>query len=264
MENKCFELGIDEITVLKHYSSKMPNGMQDWICWHRIYPRKWQQFLDEYSAFINKKIKFHSGVETELCNEAGDINIPDAEQKKIDMCALSVHYMINLDCLDMDLMIYPILSFCPEYNNEKGQKLLENWKNKVIAAGEENIVKGIANGYRNAILRHSKIKTLAHMSDGILQLRRYLVEVDKVGEKKCTEIFEPLMKTMAEKNVLWELTSDEIHFPLIIKRASELGVKFCATADGHQLENGWGPLKNHILAEQILDKYNLPRGEINL
>lgn len=261
IENKCLELGIKEGTILKHYSSSMPNGEQDWICWHKTIPAQWQQYLDEFAAYHPKKMIIHSGVETELCNEAGDINIPISEQQKIDMIQLSVHYMIDLDCLPMSLLLYPNLNFCPSFNNDEGKRIVEDWRLKTVAAGEENIISGLVNGYMNAIKRFPKVKSLAHMSDGLKPLRTYLVDVDKVPLNRTIEIMEPLMRLMAEKGVVWELLNEYAN-PKILKRASELGVGFTASADGHFLDSGWGPLSKHEEAEEFLDSLSLRKGKI--
>lgn len=261
IEKKCLELGITEGTVLKHYSASMPNGEDTWICWYKTIPEQWQQYLDEFSAYKPKKMIIHSGVETELCNEAGDINIPLEEQQKINMIQLSVHYMIDLNCLPMSLLLYPNLSFCPAFNNEEGKRIVEEWRLKTVAAGEENIISGLVNGYMNAIKRYPKVKSLAHMSDGLKPLRTYLVDVDKVPTNRIIEIFEPLMKLMAEKGIVWELLNESAN-PEILKRANELGVSFTASADGHFLDSSWGPLSKHSDAENYLDKHSLRRGKI--
>lgn len=259
---KCRELGLDEITVLKHYSENMPNGEADWICWHRIRNNEWEQYLNEYASYSPKGITMHSGVETELCNEKGDINIPLSCQSKIDMCALSVHYMIDLDCCKMDFLYYPDLNFCPEHNNEDGIFKRQQWIDKVKSVGAENMITGLANGYINAIKRYPKVKTLSHMYDGLHPLRTYLCDVDYLGKKKQVELLEPLMKTVAEHGVLWELYGNSVVNEDILIRANQLGVKFCATADGHFLDNGWGPLTKHNLAEELIDRLNLNRGRI--
>ncbi|HAN20253.1 MAG: hypothetical protein A2Y15_00105 [Clostridiales bacterium GWF2_36_10] len=261
IEKKCLELGINEGTILKHYSALMPNGEDKWICWYKTILGQWQQYLDEFTAYKPQKMIIHSGVETELCNEAGDINIHIEEQNKIEMVQLSVHYMINLDCLPMDLLLYPNLNYCPQFNNEEGKRIIEEWRLKTVTAGEENIICGLVNGYMNAIKRFPKVKSLAHIADGLKPLRTYLVDVDKVPINRIIEIFEPLMRLMAEKNVMWELL-DEYANPAILKRANELGVGFTASADGHFLESGWGPLSKHNEAETILDNLSLRRGKI--
>lgn len=89
IEKKALELGLDEISVLKHHSRRMPNGEAAWVCWKRVKPEEWQRYLDEYAAYRPEKLVIHSGVESELCSEDGEINISDEEAAKIDMIALS-------------------------------------------------------------------------------------------------------------------------------------------------------------------------------
>jgi hypothetical protein len=101
------------------------------------------------------------------------------------------------------------------------------------------------------------------MYDGLAPLRTYLCGVDKLGEDKCVELLEPLMKTAAEHRVLWELCGEGIVNEKVLLRANELGVRFCATADGHMLEGGWGPLTNHIYAENFIDRLKLNRGMVS-
>lgn len=263
IEKRCMELGVDEISVLKHYSQALPNGKDDWVCWHKIKPDRWQQYLDEYASYVPEKIKIHSGVETELVNEKGDINIPLNDQAKIDMCALSVHYMIDLECCKMDFLLYPNLDFCPEFKNEEGYRQRDEWREKVKAVGPEKMLTGLVNGYINAIKRFPKVKTLAHMADGMLPLRTYLCDVDSLGRDKCVEIIEPLMKTAAEHGVLWELHGSGVVNEKVLIRANELGVRFCATADGHMLTGGWGPMDGIIKAENLIQRLNLNKGIID-
>lgn len=172
IEKKALELGLDEISVLKHHSRRMPNGEAVWVCWKRVKPDEWQRYLDEYAAYRPEKLTIHSGVESELCGEDGEINISDEEAAKIDMVALSVHYMPDLDGLKMDFLLYPDLNFCPEQNNEEGRRELARWREKAAAFGAENAVKGLVNGYCNAIRAHKKVRTLSHMYDGCCRCGR--------------------------------------------------------------------------------------------
>lgn len=263
IEKRCLELGLDEIAVLKHYSESLPNGKADWICWHQIKTGEWQKYLEEYAAYKPEKLRIRSGVETELNNEAGDINIPVSQQEKVDMCALSVHYMIDLDCLKMDFLLYPNLNFCPESNNAEGMRLRDEWKEKAASVGPEKMIAGLAAGYINAIRRFPKIKTFAHMYDGLLPLRTYLCDVDALGEKRQVELLEPLMKEAAYRGVLWEIAGDSVVNEKVLIRANELGVLFCATADAHMLKDGWGPLQHHQKAEDLIDRLRLNRGVIH-
>ncbi len=251
IERACIELGISEACVLKHYSAKMPNGKKDWICWHVTAGDDLKKFLAEYTAYTPQKVKFHCGVETELLNDRGDINIPSEDQEKVDMVQCSIHFMIDTEKLPMDLMIYPDLNFSPEYNNDDGRRILREWKERVDAVGAEYLISSVVRGYTNAILKNPKIKSLSHMADGMKALRLYMADVDGVSVSKKVEMFEPLMKLMAERNVFWEIANENAE-PAIIKRAHELGVVLTATADGHQLYEGWGPLAGHICAEERL------------
>lgn len=74
IEKKALELGLDEISVLKHHSRRMPNGEAAWVCWKRVKPEEWQRYLDEYAAYRPEKLVIHSGVESELCSEDGEID----------------------------------------------------------------------------------------------------------------------------------------------------------------------------------------------
>lgn len=178
IEKKALELGLDEISVLKHHSRRMPNGEAAWVCWKRVKPEEWQRYLDEYAAYRPEKLVIHSGVESELCSEDGEINISDEEAAKIDMIALSVHYMPDLAGLKMDFLLYPDLNFCPAQNNDEGRRELARWREKAAAFGAENAIKGLVNGYCNAIRAHKKVRTLSHMYDGLLPLRTYTFDVD--------------------------------------------------------------------------------------
>lgn len=251
IERACIELGIDEAAVVKHYSQSMPNGEKDWVCWHVQGTEELEKYLEEFHAYKPEKVIFHSGVETELRNDRGDINIPVEDQEKVDIVQLSIHFMIDTEKLPMDMIEYPDAYFNPEFNTEKGQKIWQDWKDRVNTVGTEYLIEATVNGYMNAIRRFPKVKSLAHMGDGIAHLRTYGANVDEVSIARRIEIFEPLMKLMAEKGTYWELTAGGMNRD-VFKRAKEMGVQFTCTADGHQLYEGWGPLVNHIKAEEKL------------
>ena len=253
IEKACIDLGIDEATVVKHYSMALPNGEKDWVCWHVQGSAELDRFLSEYTAYEPKQVKFHCGVETELINDKGDINIPVEDQNKVDMVQLSIHFMIGTEKLPMDMIMYPDAYFCPEYATAAGKELWADWKSRVDCVGAEYLIEATVDGYMNAIKRYPKIKSLAHMGDGMAHLYKYGADVELVPMSRRVEILEPLMKLMSEKGIFWELTSGGMS-PEIFKRAKELGVIFTCTADGHQLYEGWGPLCNHIKAEAALEK----------
>lgn len=253
IERVCIELGIDEAAVLKHYSATLPNGERDWAAWHVQGSEELDRFIAEYNAYKPHSVVFHSGVETELLNDKGDINIPIDQQEKVDIVQLSIHFMISTERLPLDFLLYPHKDFSPEFDTESGQKDWKNWRDRVEAVGAEYLIEATANGYMNAIKRFPKVKSLAHMGDGLAHLYTYGARVDDVSVAKRIEIFEPLMRLMAEKGVNWELTAGGMNKDAF-KRARELGVNFTCTADGHQLYNGWGPLCRHIDAEKELDR----------
>lgn len=253
IENACIDLGIDEAAVLKHYSMSLPNGEKDWAAWHVQGTAELDKFLAEYNAYMPKQVIFHNGVETELLNDKGDINIPVSDQEKVDIVQLSVHFMIDTEKLPLDFILYPNGWFSPEFKTEAGQKLWAEWKDRVNNVGAEYLIGATAQGYLNALKRYPKIKSLSHMGDGIAHLYTYGANVESVPMSRRVEIFEPLMKYMAENRINWELTSGGMSKEMF-KRAYELGVNFTCTADGHQLYEGWGPLCNHIKAEEALAK----------
>lgn len=253
IERVCIELGIDEAAVLKHYSAQLPNGKRDWAAWHVQGSEELDRFLAEYNAYQPKSVVFHNGVETELLNDKGDINIPLEDQNKVDIVQLSIHFMISTEKLPLDFLLYPNKYFSPEFDTDEGQRDWQNWLGRVESVGAEYLIEATVNGYMNAIKRFPKVRSLAHMDNGLAHLYTYGARVDDVSVAKRIEIFEPLMRLMAEKGVNWELTAGGMNKDTF-KRARELGVNFTCTADGHQLYNGWGPLCKHIDAEKTLDR----------
>ena len=253
IEKACIDLGIDEAAVLKHYSQAMPNGEKDWVCWHVQGTNELDKFLSEYRAYTPKQVKFHCGVETELLNDKGDINIPVEDQNKVDIVQLSIHFMIDTQKLPMDMIMYPDTYFCPEYGTEAGKKLWNSWLERVNSVGAEYLLEATVKGYYNAIKRFPKIKSLAHMGNGVGHLVRYGADIESVPMSRRIEIYEPLIKLMAENGINWELTSGGM-WQELFNVAYKAGVSFTCTADGHQLYQGWGPLCKHTEAEEALAK----------
>ena len=253
IERACIELDIDEAAVLKHYSQQLPNGKNDWAAWHVQGSAELDKFLDEYKAYQPKQVVFHSGVETELLNDDGDINIPLCDQEKVDIVQLSIHFMISTKKLPLDFLLYPNGAFSPEFDTAEGQKQWKEWLEKVHTVGAEYLIEATVSGYMNAIKRFPKVRSLAHMDNGLAHLYNYGADVDSVSISRRIEIFEPLMRLMHDRGVNWELTAGGMNKD-VFKRARDLGVKFTCTADGHQLYEGWGPLAKHIDAENALNK----------
>ncbi|MCL2518992.1 MAG: PHP domain-containing protein [Oscillospiraceae bacterium] len=247
----ALKAGLDEIAVLKHYSANLPNNDAHWVYWHKIIPEQFDQFIFDVKNYDGFP-KIYSGVETELVNEDGDINIEYEAQQKLDMAALSVHYIPNMKALDLNRDNYPDF-----------RALTDEWHNKVENVGIETIIQGLVNGYCNAIRKNPKVRTLAHMADGLLSLRTFAVNVDTIESSRLVKMMEPLMVCMREHDVLWEIAKDRPRQEVIVLHANELGVRFCATADAHFIEGGWANIPEHEVAENIIDELKLNRGRIN-
>ena len=226
--------GLNEIAVLKHYSKSLPNGGDNFESWYRIVPEEFEEYLSDIAQFKSLRnsgdFRIYSGVETELVSEDGIINIENEQQQRVDIVALSAHYLPYLCAPDL-------------YNSEK-------------------IIQGLANAYCNAIRKNPKVRTLAHMGDG-LGLLRECFDVDKIETDKLVNLMEPLMICMRKHDVLWELTTEMPMQKDIILHANKLGVRFCATADAHFISNGWANISEHNKAEEIIDSLELNRGYLN-
>lgn len=261
IDKAAHDVGLTDITVVKHYTHALPNGKEHWGYWHRIIPEQFETYLNEVKSYKSKYgINIRTGVETELVNEGGDINIPDDDISKIDMITLSVHYMPDLFCIKKPLKEYP-----PVIKKEERDIVLNEWQETVKSAGVENIVEGLVNAYISAIKRNPKVRVMAHMYDGLLPLRTYHMDVNSIPSKKLVELFEPLMKVASEYNVLWELSKPD-NLPIVVdilKRANESGVRFTATSDSHSLSGGWGNICDHDKAEEYIKSLGLNRGKLN-
>ena len=252
---------LQEIAVLKHYSRQLPNEQAQYQDWHRIIPQEFDLFLNELAGFSSTDdLKIFSGVETELVNEDGVINIELEQQQRIDMVALSVHFMPFLDVLDLRSDNYPHIL---NPNSEAYRASIEQWLHKIKQIGAEDIIRSLVNAYCNAIQRNPKVRTLAHMTDGLEPLRLYRIDVDSIEIDTLVSLMEPLMHCMREHQVLWELHTMPIKQKAILQFANALGVRFCATADAHFITGGWANMSDHWRADRILDNLTLARGFIN-
>ena len=254
------QAGLQEITVLKHYSSQFPNGRAQYESWYRIIPGAYEHYLYDMVVFPSQQgLVVHNGVETELVNERGDINIEIEQQHRVDMVALSVHFMPYLDVLDLNSGNYP---FVLSPNSDAYRASIGPWLHKVQQTGAENIIRGLVKAYCNAIRRYPKIRTLAHMADGLEPLRLHHIAVDQVPTDTLVRLMEPLMFCMRKHRVLWELHTAPIRQKDILYRANELGVRFCATADAHFITGGWANISDHRKADKIISDLSLNRGYV--
>ncbi|NMA82385.1 MAG: hypothetical protein GX962_00790 [Epulopiscium sp.] len=253
IEKTAKEIGLETISVLKHYSQHMPNGESEWIYWNTTDQESFQKYIKEIGSYKSQHhITIYSGVETELLNSEGDINIPLEEIEKIDMITLSVHWIPKISNFGHHPDVWPN---DPSHTSEKA---MIKWKQAISDIGTEKIIEGMVTGYINAIKKYSKIKVLAHMEDGLLPLRRYFITFEHLGEEKLIQLLEPLMKACAENGVLWEITQSPIVYESILKRANDLGVLFTPTADAHSLDI----FREYILADQFIKSLGLNKGNI--
>ena len=253
------QAGLREIAVLKHYSRELPNGRAQYETWYRIIPGAFEYYLFEMAGFSSDDLKIYSGVETELINEDGEVNIEYEHQQRVDIVALSVHYMPYLDVLNLSGDTYPhILS----PNSDAYRASIEPWLNKVRQTSIDSIVSALVNAYCNAIEKNPKIRTLSHMSDGLEPLRSYQIAVDQVPADTLVGLMEPLMHCMRDHQVLWELHTIVPKQKAVLYRANELGVRFCATADAHFISGGWANISDYYKAERIINDLSLERGYI--
>jgi len=252
-------LGLAEICVLKHYSRELPNGQAAWMFWKRIVPAHFESFLADVCAFPGEPgLRLLKGVETELVDDQGTVNIPKVDADRVDTLVLSVHWMPRLQVASADPGLIPTEKF-----NESPPECLADWRRQIAGCGVVALVENFVAAYVRAIACNPRLGVLGHMFDGLLPLRRYQVPVDDLSDSRLNELMEPLMRACAESGVLWELTPDPVTRPAILMRAQELGVRFCATADAHFAQTpGWGNLWNHDRAEAYLTELGLRRGTL--
>lgn len=253
-------LGLEDVGVLKHYSEQLPNGQDEWRFWKRVDPGQFADYLADIRSFeAPDGLRMLAGVETELVDDSGRINIPEADAAKLDFAALSVHWVPRMDVLPFDPGLYP------GKLDEDNPQAAADWRKRLASADITAVVAALAQGYTRAMECNPKLRVLGHMSDGLDMLRSYEVPVDNLGSGQLVELMEPVMAACVVQEVLWELTPEPVKCEAILRRAGEMGVKFSATADAHQIAaDGWAPLQNRDKAEQYIDSLGLKKGTITL
>jgi len=94
---EAVRIGLEEIGILKHYSQELPNKETKWVSWKRIIPKQFVDFLTDIRSFHSPAgLHILAGVETELLNDQGKINIPQSDIDKLDFINLSVHWLPDL------------------------------------------------------------------------------------------------------------------------------------------------------------------------
>lgn len=264
IDQEARKMGLEEIAVLKHYSTALPNGEKDWVSWHVIKDEEFDLFLEQFAAYEQKEgLRILSGVETELVSEHGDINIPDDKAAKIETIALSVHYMPAFDKVTEKFLYHPRAQKQLMETDPAARKALKRWMEQVHDLGSAYFVEQLVRGYVNAFARQPKILQASHMYDGLFPLRDYLIPYQELGEKKIIEMMEPLMEAMVKYDVMWELLPEPIGMESILHRANEKGVRFIASADGHSLNGTWGRFTDHPLAEEMIARLGLTKGVLS-
>lgn len=255
------EMGLEEITVVKHYSAAFPNGEKDWVAWHVTATEVFERYIRELAQYQPAPgLTIHTGVETELVDERGNINMDAAAMEKIEGIALSVHYMPAFDKITKPFLYYPGLQKQLLQTDPVAAAEFARWHELVRDLGAEYFVERLFAGYEAAIRRYPKICQLSHMYDGFYPMRVYQVPFETIPESRILDIMEPMMQAMAENGVLWELCPDPAGSERILRRAAEMGVKFVATSDAHSLRGDWGRFVDHPLAEAYIDGLGLPKG----
>ena len=261
IDREARKMGLEEISVLKHYSAALPNGEQDWVSWHVVRDDQYERFLretDEYKPAEGLSVL--RGVETELVNSKGDINIPDDKMAPVDTVALSVHYLPDFDKVTEKFLYHPRAQQELFETDAGAAKDLKRWHEQVRDIGSAYFVEELVKGYVNAFARHKKILQASHMYDGLFPLRDYQIPYQELGEKKIIELMEPLMAAMVRYNVMWELLPEPIGNENILRRANEMGVRFIASADGHSMHGTWGRFTDHNEAEEMITRLGLRKG----
>ncbi len=261
IEREAARLGIEEVCVVKHYSHELPNGKDSWVFWKRINPDQYASFLKDIRAYqASSQIRMLAGVETEIVDDCGKVNIPAEEAARLDALILSVHWLPRMKILTADPAIIPgnIAESPPD--------IVADWRESIRKCGVEAILGNFVEAYVRAMEHNPRVLVLGHMIDGLWPLRNYEVPVDDLSNEKLNALMEPLMMACAEKQVLWELTSESVKCvkrPSVLKRANALGVRFSATADAHFLQtDGWANLRDHSKAEEYISSLGLAKSFI--
>ena len=264
IDREARKMGLEEIAVLKHYSAALPNGEQDWVSWHVIKEDQFERYLQEMKDYQPAEgLKIFSGVETELVNDEGEINIPLAKQDLIDSIALSVHYIPKMAGVKEDFLYHPRAQAQLMETDDTAKKAMKRWMEQVRDLGSAYFIEQLVQGYVKAFEKYPKVHQASHMYDGLFPLRDYRIPYEELGEKKIIERMEPLMEAMVRYDVLWELLPEPIGNENILKRANEMGVRFIASADGHSINGTWGRFPDHAEAEALIDRLGLNKGIIH-
>lgn len=252
IEEAVHEMGLQEITVLTHCSTQLPGDAADWGWWHKLREDRFALYLSEVRSFSSKYgTRIYSGIETELVDDKGNIATTEDILHKVDMAALSLHYL-------PDIAVFPWLpdDFPPSGHGAEFQNQYQEWQRVISDIPPASILEALAKAHIKAIQKNPKIRTLAHLDDMSYTPGLYGIRFDSMKESLFTEILEPLMRAAAEQEVLWEITEACPIRPMF-RRAQELGVHFTPTSDAHFISGGWGPLSRRRGAVEKMESMGL-------
>lgn len=262
---EAVKAGLQEICVVKHYSHILPNDGDIWVNWKRTKPEDFEAYLKEFRDTPQPVgLRVLTGVETELLNQNGDINIPAAYMAKLDLVLVSNHWLPDAPGLERiwrPLMGKGILP-CQMPLEDLGP-----WMDEIKKQGPEPYAKAVMEGNANAIKRHPKAKVIAHLGDGGLHnLRAFRVPADDISDDRLLELAEPLIQACIETKALWELTPGIPRRTNLVREANRRGVAFTGTIDAHFLRNpAWGhTLAQHDCVEKTIAQLGLRRGQVAL
>jgi histidinol phosphatase-like PHP family hydrolase len=260
---EAVKAGLQEICVVKHYSHTLPNNGDVWVNWKRTTPEAFDAFLKEFDSTPQPAgLRVLSGVETELLNQDGDINIPDSQAAKLDMVLVSNHWMPDATGLErvwrplMGEGIFP----CSMNLGDLGP-----WMSEIKKNGPEPYAKAVFEGNANAVKRHPKARVLAHLGDGGIHiLRTFRVPVDDISDDRLLQLSAPLIQSCIDHQALWELNPGVPQRTQIVHEANRKGVRFTATVDAHFLgKPNWGhSLSQHQVAEDNVKALGLTRSRL--
>jgi histidinol phosphatase-like PHP family hydrolase len=261
---EAVRVGLQEICVVKHYSHDLPNRSDRWVNWKRTKPEAFYGFLEEFrNTPAPAGLHVLAGVETEVINTAGDINIPAWQVAHLDMALVSNHWLPEGPGLARSWM--PLLGEgrgkLPLY---RPVETLGPWLSDLEEAGPEPYVRAVCEANANAIRRNPKVKVLAHLDDGLHVLRQFRVPVESMSDDRLIELAIPVMQACVERQVLWEVSTLEGVRTSIVQEANRRGVTFTATADAHFLTKAdWGyTLGQHGQIEDVVRNAGLRRGRV--
>jgi histidinol phosphatase-like PHP family hydrolase len=254
---EALRLGLEEICIVKHYTRSLPNGGRKWASWKRVGDENFDRFLDEVRSFQPPEgLTVFAGAETELLSD-GNINMPPYQAERLDAVLLSAHW------LPPGRAPAPHPDVLPGRVDAVNPRAAAEWRQQVAEAGPEIFLQDLVQSYVSAVERHPCIRVLAHMGDGLFPLREFEVPVDRLPQARIVEIMEPLMRTAARERVLWEMNPNPPKQEAVVKRADELGVRFCATADAHFIEiEGFALMHEHEDARRLVESLGLTRGRL--